>query len=391
MNAAVRLFLSDGYKAKATLQLKHPPLIDVVSAVQQQTQFLGMHAVTQSWQEHEARLLFKSAPEALLIAPNNKSNKPVVYIFFGFWRWNYYQQQVDKLIAAKGSTDLLIFIDDCLSAVNVPGALQVPYSLSTYSEAISPIGRPQSRGPKAWIESLFLPPEEDDYEKLDVLISKGAQCLNELAPQPPIRLRIFDLILKNLSFSNQCDDIVALELLIEQFRTSIGRTLQFEPLKDKTGTSADSLKRWTQILENHGLIFSISPWHKNINRAIKSDKKFYFHDWIFAAHKELIVENLVTSVIISKINQWNTKHEGQWSLHHIKTKDQICFDLLLCKDEQPVLAIDICPSDSNSTKNKYKILQALDCPYVQITEEPLVWVDNKMGKTLSLSHFLRYL
>lgn len=382
MDDFFRALLADVFRSPEPFHLRVAPLLEIQSALSKQAMYLGFNLSFRSWSRGEDRLIFKKGPSLFLADLNSQANKPGLLVLEGFWRSPNYEKAIVQIQNCLETKDRLIIIDDAFfegSVLNYSSRLLIG---ATYSSLV----KIKPADSDAWIKAIQSPPVEDlSYNTLDSLVENGSSRISVADLQ---KLRITDFLFRYIPFHCKMDDLVSLEILIEQLRLLVGNTTQFESLREQTDCSADTIKRWLRILETSGLCFSVQPWFHNIDRALKSDRKYYFVDWIDGSNGPSRTENLVFSHVYQACKRWNQSGASSYQLRHIKSKDGASFDLLILKDQTPWLLVDVYQKDRGSARTREAIHGKLECPYIFITDEPYAWTENAMGKTISLPHFL---
>jgi len=63
-------------------------------------------------------------------------------------------------------------------------------------------------------------------------------------------------------------DIQAIETLVFLLKERVGSTISYANLARDVERDPNTIKRWLQLLENLYVIFRVTPYHKNIARAL---------------------------------------------------------------------------------------------------------------------------
>ena len=88
-----------------------------------------------------------------------------------------------------------------------------------------------------------------------------------------------DLILKEeLLTLSAVRDIQSIETLIELLRTRVGSPVSSNSLARDLLKSPNTIQHWLRLLEDLYVIFKLTPYHKNIARALLKEPKYYFYD-----------------------------------------------------------------------------------------------------------------
>ena len=82
--------------------------------------------------------------------------------------------------------------------------------------------------------------------------------------------------IRDLTRVQELSRIEALALVI---RGQVGGLTNYSSIARHIGCSVDSIRNWLEILKSLHYCFSISPWFKNLNRALRKEPKIYLWDW----------------------------------------------------------------------------------------------------------------
>jgi predicted AAA+ superfamily ATPase len=149
-----------------------------------------------------------------------------------------------------------------------------------------------------------------------------------------------------------------METLIELMKTKVGGLLLYNSLCEDLSASDKTIKRWVRVLEDHFIVFSISPIHKNIAKATKKAQKYYFYD--VADTKDDIgakIENLVACALLKQI-QYRLDCLGEvFELNFFKNKDHKEIDFILSQNKKPIIAIEVKWADAEPSKNFQEIVK----------------------------------
>jgi predicted AAA+ superfamily ATPase len=73
-------------------------------------------------------------------------------------------------------------------------------------------------------------------------------------------------------------DINSLLLLVDLLRERVGSRISYASLAEDLQVSPQTVKSWIQTLEHMYVIFVVTPYHRNLARAILKEPKVYFYD-----------------------------------------------------------------------------------------------------------------
>ncbi len=196
------------------------------------------------------------------------------------------------------------------------------------------------------IEEEIRPPSpisEDDWE---ALVEHGG------FPEPFLqrskafsrRLRTIrkdQLFREDIRDGTRIQELDQLELLAELLRKQAAESMDYQSLAKKVRVSADTVRRWVQVLKSFYYCFSIQPWSKNISRSLIKEPKLYLWDWSWVDDEGHRNENLVASHLLKAVHFWTDQGLGEYGLYYLRTKDKIETDFLVTKDKKPWFLVEV--------------------------------------------------
>lgn len=152
-------------------------------------------------------------------------------------------------------------------------------------------------------------------------------------------------------------DITAIETLILLLRERVGSSISYASLARDLQRDPTTVKRWLDLLENLYIIFKVTPYSKNVARAILKEPKYYFFDVATPqGNSGQKLENLVAFSLLKKCHFLTDCLGQKASLHYLKSKDQIEVDFILELEGHPPELIEVKWSDSNLS-SQFSIFQ----------------------------------
>lgn len=136
-------------------------------------------------------------------------------------------------------------------------------------------------------------------------------------------------------------ELSQIEALAIALRLRVGNLTNYSSLARQIGCSVDSIRRWLEVLKSLYFCFAVSPWHRNLNRALRKEPKFYLWDWSQVDDIGARVENLVASALLKATQFWTETGRGRFALHFIRDKEKRKVDFVVVRDESPWLLIEV--------------------------------------------------
>ncbi|MFH2046287.1 MAG: ATP-binding protein [Pseudomonadota bacterium] len=162
-----------------------------------------------------------------------------------------------------------------------------------------------------------------------------------------------DIILKqDLIDLENVQQIVQIETLIQLLKNRVGSPVSYSSLARDLQCSDKTVKRWLTILENMYVIFKVSPFHKNIARAIQKTPKFYFYDTgQVVGDLGIKLENTVACALQKQIHFFEDCFGETKQLYYLMNKDGKEIDFCITTDNSPSLMIEVKWNDENLSSN----------------------------------------
>ncbi len=111
------------------------------------------------------------------------------------------------------------------------------------------------------------------------------------------------------------------------------------------------------MLEDLYVIFTVSPFHENIARALLKEPKYYFYDnGIVLGEEGVKLENLVACALLKEIHRAQDVDGEDLDLHYIRNKDGHEIDFLITRNKQAESLIEVKWKDGSLSPNFKKFL-----------------------------------
>jgi predicted AAA+ superfamily ATPase len=147
---------------------------------------------------------------------------------------------------------------------------------------------------------------------------------------------------------DQVKDLESLELLIEMLARRVGSTVSFNSLAQDLDCDDKTVKRWIGILEDLYIIFRVTPFSKNIARALKKAAKFYFYDCARVEGDESQkLENLVALGLRKELDFLEDSEGMRSSLNFIRTREDKEIDFVIQSPHFKTHLIEVKLSDAS--------------------------------------------
>ncbi len=177
-----------------------------------------------------------------------------------------------------------------------------------------------------------------------------------------------DLILKeDLTTLTAVRDIQSIETLIELLRRRVGSPVSANSLARDLQKSPTTIQNWLQLLVDLYVIFRVSPYHKNIARALLKEPKYYFYDNAMVEGDEgARLENLVACALLKEAQRAVDVEGADYDLQYIRDKEGRETDFLLTNQSKPYSLVEVKWSDEKPSAHFSRFLSDLHIQRTQV-------------------------
>lgn len=207
------------------------------------------------------------------------------------------------------------------------------------------------------------------------------------------RLQYTDSLLREdvLDF-DRIQNLNAIRLVFELLREKVGSPISYTSIAEDVAISANTVKKYIQILEALYVIFRITPFSKNIARSLLKEPKIYFLDnGLVKGDRGIQFENMVACCLLKHV-YYKTDYEAKvYFLQYLHTKEKQEVDFALVHDQRVEKMIEVKFSDSSISSTLHYFHDKYHIPGIQVVKE-LKREQIKEGiEVLSGSNFLKTL
>ena len=162
-------------------------------------------------------------------------------------------------------------------------------------------------------------------------------------------------------------DFRAIKLLFELLRSRVGSPLGLTSLAEDINISSNTVKKYLQIFENLYIIFSVTPFSKNISRSIKKESKIYFYDTGLVKGDEGICFENHVAVALLKHQLFLEDTKGiETNLQYLRTKDKKEVDFCLVENGEVKKIIEVKLSNKNISPQLLYFQKKYDYSAIQV-------------------------
>ncbi len=130
------------------------------------------------------------------------------------------------------------------------------------------------------------------------------------------------------------------ELLARLLPNRMQGPLSLQSLSEDLDVSRDAVKNWIRLFEILYLGFTLPPFSRRIERAVKKERKWYFFQWAFADDPGSRFENYLAVQLYSACQYWRDAGLGVYELYYLRDQDRREVDFLITKNLKPVALVE---------------------------------------------------
>ncbi len=155
-----------------------------------------------------------------------------------------------------------------------------------------------------------------------------------------------DLVREDVLEFSRVHEIGTLRLFVELLRERVGSPLSLASIARDLAVSPTTLKRYLDILQALFIVFTVTPWHHNVARAIQQSPKVYFYDTALVKGDDgLRFENAVAAMLLKHVQFLADAQGHDTALHYLRTKDGAEVDFAIARSGALVQLVECKLSD----------------------------------------------
>ncbi|MDP2912379.1 MAG: ATP-binding protein [Candidatus Omnitrophota bacterium] len=146
-------------------------------------------------------------------------------------------------------------------------------------------------------------------------------------------------------------NVSTLFLLVDLLRDRVGSRISYYSLAEDLQVSPNTVKHWIQILEHMYVLFVVTPYHRNLARAILKGPKIYFYDTgAVTGDSGAKLENIIAVSLRKWLHFLEDAKGKDVKLCYVRDKEKREVDFLIEIDRKIDLLIEVKTSDENLSK-----------------------------------------
>lgn len=164
-------------------------------------------------------------------------------------------------------------------------------------------------------------------------------------------------------------DIRGLEHLVELLPSKIGAPLSVNSLREDLNCHHSTVLNWLEILKEVYLVFTIRPWHRQIQRSLKKEPKLYFYDWSMLQEAGPRFENFIAVSLMRMAARFTETGLGIFEVMYIRDTAKREVDFVLVKDNKPLALFEAKEGGREITPAIRHFGRLLNLPCYQIVRD----------------------
>jgi predicted AAA+ superfamily ATPase len=181
------------------------------------------------------------------------------------------------------------------------------------------------------------------------------------------------LVREDIRDATSLRDLSLLEMLAHLLPERVGAPLSLNSMREDLDVAFETVRAWVGVLDAFYYSFRLSPWTRNLARALKKETKLYLWDWaeIESPREGARFENLVALHLLKAVRTWTQVGEASLELAYVRDKEKREVDFLIVEKRQPRLLIECKLSDTTLSPQLLAFQEALKVPWaIQLVREP---------------------
>jgi predicted AAA+ superfamily ATPase len=126
--------------------------------------------------------------------------------------------------------------------------------------------------------------------------------------------------------------------------------LIYSELSRGLDVAVDTITRWVELMVSLHFGFRVSPWFRNVNKALRKESKWFLRDWSGIEDSCARARTFVACHLLKAVEGWTDLGLGHFELRYVRDKLKREVDFLVVRDRKPWFLVEVgdgsCRSDS---------------------------------------------
>lgn len=179
-----------------------------------------------------------------------------------------------------------------------------------------------------------------------------------------------------------------MELLARILPGRVGSPVSLLSLAQDVEASPVGVKGWLRLFETLFFGFTVKPYHRRIERAVKKEVKFYFTQWTYVEDPGLRFENYLAVQLQTALSAWSEQGHGRYELCYLRDQDRREIDFVIVRDLVPLALIEAKSSPQPWPSGLHYYADKLKLPAFLVYPVGPTRRESSKGWSMSSSTFL---
>lgn len=163
-------------------------------------------------------------------------------------------------------------------------------------------------------------------------------------------LRLEQLVREDIRDMTQIQQLDQLESLVHLLAGRSAHQVVYGNLAQTVRVSADTVRRWIDVLRHLHLGFLVRPWFKSVARSLRKEPKWFLRDWASIADAGDKAETFVACHLLKAVEGWNDLGLGNFELGYLRDKQGREVDFVVAREGKPWFLVEVKQQDASLSK-----------------------------------------
>ncbi len=171
-----------------------------------------------------------------------------------------------------------------------------------------------------------------------------------------------------LDFDN-IQNLRAIQLVFSLLRSRVGSPISYQSIAGDVGIAVNTVRKYIRVLESLYIIFSITPFSKNIAHSLMKQPKIYFFDsGLVEGDEGMLFENFIAACLLKHVMGKIDYDAEEYRLHYLRTKEKQEIDFALIKKNEIEKIIEVKLSDHDISPSLKYFHNRYQLPAIQLVK-----------------------
>ncbi len=166
--------------------------------------------------------------------------------------------------------------------------------------------------------------------------------------------------IRDLTRIQQLDQMATLGQILAQ---RSGQQIVYGALARRLRVSENTVRSWIATLCSLHYGFLVRPWHRNVNRALRKEPKWFLRDWSGIKEEGKRAESFCACHLLKAVELWTDLGFGSFELRYIRDKQQREVDFLVVRDGEPWFLVEVKSRSSALSPLLGYFQKQIHCPH----------------------------